>query len=103
MSVLKRLDLVVLSKDSDTDLKTLYTKGAGAASRNISTPVNFNLAELNTVSGEEVQLQLVATDLLDQTTRGETMSFTIGSADKALEAQLATRLKAARFSHRDAD
>ena len=90
---LKRVDLVVLSRDAEADLKRLYTAGLGGNQRDYRAPVVVNLADLKSISGDEVQLQLLATDLLDQTARSEVLSFTVGSADKATEARLAARLK----------
>ncbi|HEY5911604.1 MAG TPA: PA14 domain-containing protein [Verrucomicrobiae bacterium] len=90
---LKRVDLVALTKDAEADLKPLYALDKGIPARELTTPFNYNLAELNTGTGDEVQLQLVATDLRDQTTRSEPLAFTIGASDKAFEAQLAARLK----------
>lgn len=91
---LKRVDLVALSRDAEADLKPLYSVGTGMPLRDFTAPCNYNLADLRLATGDEVQLQVVATDLRDQTTRSEPLSFTIGGADKALEAQLALRLKA---------
>jgi hypothetical protein len=90
---LKRVDLVVLDKDFAADIKPVYTAGPESARREVSASVNYNLAELGALVSEEVQFQLVATDLLGQTNRSETLSFTIGARDKFLEAQVAARLK----------
>ena len=89
---LKRVDLVVLSKESAADIKPVFVGGA-EAKREVRASVNYNLAELSALAGDELQLQLVATDLLDQTTRSEPLVFTIGARDKYLEAQVAARLK----------
>jgi len=90
---LKRVDLVAFSKDAEADVKPLYSPGQSIPLREFGASFNYNLANLSLVTGDEVQLQLVATDLRDQTTRSEPLSFTIGAPDKALEAQLALRLK----------
>jgi len=90
---LKRVDLIVLNRDSQADVKPIYAGEPENASREIKMSLNYNLADLNALDGDEVQFQLVAVDVRDQTTRSDPISFTIGSADKALEAQLATRIK----------
>jgi hypothetical protein len=90
---LKRVDLVVLDKDFETEVKPIYAAGAGLARREVRASVNYNLADLGALVSEEVQFQLVAIDLLDQTNRSEPLSFTIGTRDKFLEAQVAARLK----------
>ena len=89
---LKRVDLVVLSKESAADIKPVFAGGA-EAKREVRALVNYNLAELSALAGDEVQFQLVATDLLDKTTRSEPLVFTIGARDKYREAQVAARLK----------
>jgi hypothetical protein len=89
---LKRVDLVVLSKESAADIKPVFAGGA-ETKREVRALVNYNLAELSALAGDEVQFQLVATDLLDQTTRSEPLVFTIGARDKYREAQVAARLK----------
>jgi hypothetical protein len=89
---LKRVDLVVLSKESEVDIKPVFVGGA-EANREVRASVNYDLAELSALAGEEVQFQLVATDLLDQTSRSEPLVFTMGARDKYLEAQVAARLK----------
>jgi hypothetical protein len=90
---LKRVDLVVLDKDFAADIKPVYAAGPESARREVSASVNYNLAELGALVNEEVQFQLVAVDLLDQTNRSELLSFTIGTREKFLEAQVAARLK----------
>lgn len=90
---LKRVDLLILSKEAQADLKTLHSAGAGMPTREFRDALNYNLADLNMVSGDEIQLQLVATDLHEQVTRTEPLSFTVGATDKAVEAQVAARLK----------
>jgi hypothetical protein len=90
---LKHVDLVVLSKDAAADTKPLYAGRPEAANLELKTSVNYNLAELGALAGDEVQFQLVVTDVLDQTNRSEPLSFTIGTRDKFLEAQVAARLK----------
>ncbi len=91
---LKSVDLIALSRDAEAAVKPLYAFRQGIPSRELNTPIHYNLSDLRLATGDEVQLQVVATDLRDQTTRSEPLSFTIGGADKALEAQLALRLKA---------
>ena len=90
---LKRVDLLILSKDSQSETRNLYPAAPGGALRDYRAAVNFNLADLTPVAGDEVQFQLLATDLRDQTTRAEPISFTVGAADKTLEAQAAARLR----------
>ena len=88
----KRAELVVLSKDSQADLRPIYAGGV-ELNREVKASVNYDLAELGAFAGDEVQFQLVVTDSLDQTTRSEPLVFTLGSRDNYLEAQLAARLK----------
>lgn len=93
---LKRVDLVVLGKDAAPETKTIFDKASNSSpgmGREFKSALNFNLADIKCVAGDEVQLQLVATDLQGQVTRSDPVSFTIGSRTRALEAQVAARLK----------
>src|SRR5262249_1149192 len=87
-------DLIVLSRESEAALKSIYhTVSTAIPSREARQTMNYNLADLNCATGDELQFQLLATDLRGQTVRTEPLSFTIGSHDKALEAQLAVRIR----------
>ena len=96
---LKRVDLVVLSHEAQADTMTLFPVKPGSArsgvvsDRQISVALNYDLARLNLLAGDEAQFLVVATDVRDQTTRSDPVSVTIGSLDKALEARMAGRLK----------
>jgi hypothetical protein len=90
---LKRADLVVLTKDAEIALKPIYQADHQRGSREVREAINYNLADLDSLAGDEIQFQLIATDVRDQTTRSEPLAFTVGAPDKALEAQLAARLR----------
>jgi len=96
---LKRVDLVVLNHEAQADARTLFPLKPGSprtsvlSDRQISAALNYNLAELSLLTGDEAQFLVVATDVRDQTTRSDPVSVTIGALDKALEARMAARLK----------
>ena len=96
---LKRVELVVLNHETMAGHKTLFPNtnqnlaGGALANRELRTALNYHLSELNPVKGDELQFQVVATDLLDQTTRSEPLPITIGTVEKAAEVQLAERIK----------
>jgi hypothetical protein len=96
---LKRVDLVALKREAEADVRNLFPAKTGSArtrllsNREVRAALNYNLAELNLLTGDEAQLLVVATDVREQTTRSEPVSLTIGTPDKALEAQMAERLK----------
>jgi len=96
---LKRVDLVVLNREAIADHKTLFPVRNDSAldntstTREVKTATNYKLADLNGLTGDELQFQVVATDWLDQTTRSDPILVTIGAVDKALEARMAERIK----------
>jgi len=96
---LKRVDLVVLNHEAQADARTLFPVKPGAprtgvvSDREINAPLNYDLGQLNLLTGDEAQFLVVATDVRDQTTRSDPISVTIGSSDKATEARMAARLK----------
>jgi hypothetical protein len=96
---LKRVDLVVLGKENEADIKSIFTLGAESPSnsvtlsREVRTKLNYSLADIRAQTGEEYQFQVVATDVHEQTTKSEPIAVTIGATDQAVEAQLAARLK----------
>lgn len=96
---LKRVELIVLNREALAGHKTLLPPPGqsgpthGPAQREVKTALNYKLADLNALLGDELQFQLVATDLLDQSTRSEAVTVSIGALDKAIEAQLAERIK----------
>ncbi|HWI55599.1 MAG TPA: PA14 domain-containing protein, partial [Bacillota bacterium] len=97
---LKRVDLLVLNKEAAA-VKALFLARpeaaaitvASADNHELKASVNYNLADLQAFPGDEVQFQLVATDVREQTTRSELLALTIGSPDKAAEAQMVERIK----------
>jgi hypothetical protein len=96
---LKRVDLVVLGNETQADVKELFVAvqgsptNQGGAEREFKSSLNYNLADLELVSGEEVRFQLVAMDLRDQIGRSEPIALSIGSPDKSREVLAAARLK----------
>ncbi len=96
---LKAVDLLVLGGETEADVRRLYaasTNATGAvleAARQFKAPVNYNLADLHNSVAGEIQVQLLATDLRGQRTRSEPIALTLGSPDRAREAQLAARLE----------
>jgi len=96
---LKRVDLVVLGNETQADVKQLFPNVQdsqsvqGGAEREFRRSLNYNLADLQLISGEEVRLQLVAMDLRDQLGRSEPISLSIGSPDQSREALAAAHLK----------
>ena len=96
---LKRVDLIVLGNETQADVKQLFPNVQdpqsvqGGAEREFRRSLNYNLADLQLISGEEVRLQLVAMDLRDQLGRSEPISLSIGSPDQSREALAAAHLK----------
>ena len=96
---LKRVDLVVLNRETLADHKTLFPPSSQFSltnppvSRDVKTTLHYKLADLNALMGDELQFQVVAKDLLDQTTRSDPLPIRLGALDKAREAQLAERIK----------
>jgi hypothetical protein len=90
---LRSVTLIVLNKEAESDLKPIQNAFSRTAPKEVRSAVNYNLADLGPVPGDELHFQLVATDLQGQTTRSEPLVFTVGSKDKTAEARLAARLK----------
>ena len=96
---LKRVELVVLNRESLADHKTLFPTPDqaavtnGPARREVRSALNYNLADASAMAGDELQFQVVATDLLGQTTHSDPVTVTLGALDSTLEAQLAERIK----------
>ena len=96
---LKRVDFVVLGNESQADVRKLFeaaldSRGSqSGAAREFKSSLNYNLADLQLVSGEEVRLQVVATDLRGQLGRSEPITLSIGSPDKSHEALAGAHLK----------
>jgi hypothetical protein len=96
---LRSVELVTLNGETATDLKRLFPRadagatGTGRLERSAKEGMVYNLADLNLITGDDIQLQVIATDLRGQVGRSEPVALSIGSIKKALEAQLASRLK----------
>jgi hypothetical protein len=96
---LKRVDLVVLGNETQADVKHLFPAGQdspmsqGGAEREFKRSLNYDLTDLQLMTGEEVRFQLVAVDLGGQVGSSEPISLSIGSPDQSREALAAARLK----------
>jgi hypothetical protein len=97
---LKKIELLVLGKDALVVQRSLYSflpdrsaTNRTAKLREYKSSINFALTNLDPATGDELQFQVIATDLKDQTTRSEPITITIGARDKALEARAVTRLR----------
>jgi len=94
---LQRVELVVLDRENLADHKTLFpTPGPPPGApprREMAAIFDYSLANLGTATGDDLQFELVATDLLGQTTRSEPVSVSLGTLEKTAEARLAAKIK----------